>query len=123
MRNWHLTKGQIAIAAAKLKDHYADEARKRQAAAGGPHPGKPLPVNLPGAQSDARDAAGKAFGVSGKSVDQAETILKRGSPDLVTKVEHGEVSINRSAKASPAPWASLSSWDSVCCRVRRLALV
>lgn len=100
----HLTKGQIAIAAAKLKDHYAEEARARMAAGGGDR--KSGPVNLPDPiqnQGDAREAAGKAFGVSGKSVDQAETILKRGAPELVDKVERGEVSINQGRQIAQHP--------------------
>jgi hypothetical protein len=98
----HLTKGQLAIAAAKLKAHYAGEAKKRHAH-GLTSPGKSLPVRVPGAIGDARDLAGKATGVSGKAVDRAEAILKRGVPELIAKVESGEVSIRQGQQIARYP--------------------
>ena len=100
----HLTKGQIAIAAAKLKDHYAEDAKVRQIAAQKNDAGRSVKDNCPELISgQARDAAGKAFGVSGKSVDRAETILRRGADELVAKVERGEVSINQGQKIAQYP--------------------
>ena len=78
----HLTHSQLIAAASKLESYYAEEAKKRQVAAADARHGKLLPVNLPEA-GDARDLAGKICGVSGKTVDRAELILKQGIPELV----------------------------------------
>jgi hypothetical protein len=54
---------------ARVRKFYDDQAKERQKAAGGNHSKKALPENLPEALgADARDHAGKAVGVSGKSV-------------------------------------------------------
>ena len=53
---------------------YDRQARERMQVRKGDQPGA-SPVNLPGL-SDARDAAGKEFGVSGKSVDHATKVLE-----------------------------------------------
>jgi hypothetical protein len=53
--------------------------------------------------------AGRAFGVSGKSVDNAETILKRGAPDLVARVERGEDSINQGRQIAQFPKGAVAS--------------
>ena len=58
----HLTQQQLIMAASKLEAYYTEEAKKRQIASGGPHPGKAVVANLP------QPVAGKAFGVSGRSV-------------------------------------------------------
>jgi hypothetical protein len=99
----HLTKGQLAIAAAKLKAHYTAQAKARQVASGGPHPGKPVKEHVPEPRGQARDLAGKATGVSGRKVDEAEAILKRGVPELIAKVESGEVSINQGQQIARYP--------------------
>jgi hypothetical protein len=67
--------------AAKAKEQYAKEAKERKRAAGEKHGrGQKVPVNLPGANDagDARDKAGEALGVSGKSVDYAAKTLADG---------------------------------------------
>jgi len=63
VRRRHLSKGQAAMAAAKLKKYYAEEAKKRQATStGGRNP--QLVENSPQADGKARDHAGAQFGVS-----------------------------------------------------------
>ena len=53
------------MCAARAKGIYEREAKERQIASGGDQSKKSVPVNLPEPRkSDARDAAGKAFGVS-----------------------------------------------------------
>lgn len=67
---------------------------RRAVARGQTAPGKTLPENSPEAlkaKGDARDQAAARFGVSGVSVDQAEVVLKKGSPELIAKVERGEL--------------------------------
>ncbi|MBK8184962.1 MAG: hypothetical protein IPK63_19555 [Candidatus Competibacteraceae bacterium] len=66
------------MVAARFRDYYERQAKERQGH-GQTAPGQTLPVNLPEAikkSSDARDAAGKEFGVSGKSVDHATKVLE-----------------------------------------------
>jgi hypothetical protein len=43
----------------------------------------------------ARDLAGKAFGVSGRSVAKANVVRDKGIPELVAKVERGEISVHQ----------------------------
>jgi len=66
------------MCAARAREIYERDAKKRLDTKGG-HSG---PVNLPEAKGDARDLAGKAFGVSGKSVDHAKRVLDKGIPEL-----------------------------------------
>ena len=98
----HLTKGQLAIAAAKLKAHYAGEAKERMRLSEG-HGKKKGVEHVPHLSGRARDLAGQATGVSGKKVDEAEAILKRGVPELIAKVESGEVSINQGQQIARYP--------------------
>lgn len=86
----HLSKTQLGIVAAKLKGYYAEQAALRMKAGTDPM------VNSPqGDAGTARDLAGKACGVSGTTVDEAEAILKRGIPELIDKVTRGLISINQ----------------------------
>jgi hypothetical protein len=50
----------------------------------------------------ARDKAGKALNVSGKSVDHAATVREHGCPELIAAVERGEVSVSKAAKVAKA---------------------
>ncbi len=56
------------MCAARARDIYEQQAKERQKR----KPADSVPENLPEQKTDARDAAGKAFGVSGKSVDHAK---------------------------------------------------
>lgn len=61
------------MVAARAREYYDREAKKRMLAGKKADP----PENLPeGKASDARDAAGKAVGVSGKSVDLGKTCAR-----------------------------------------------
>ncbi len=72
----HLTVSQAAMCAARAREIYEREAKERQQST--LKQNATVPANLPErSKADARDAAGKAFGVSGKSVDHA-TILAPG---------------------------------------------
>lgn len=92
----HLSKGQAAIAAAKLKEYYAKEAKERMTAGINQH--SPVQKFAQGEKGKARDKAGEQFGVSGATVDDAEVVLKNGAPELVKKVAMGEISVNQGRK-------------------------
>ena len=67
------------MVAARVRGIYDKQAKDRMKAGGGDK--KSGMENLPhpiGGASTARDAAGKAVGVSGKSVDYATRVLERG---------------------------------------------
>lgn len=98
VRRRHLSKGQAAIAAAKLKEYYAKEAKERQATStGGTNP-QLVQKFAQAEKGKARDKAGEQFGVSGATVDDAEVVLKNGVPELVKKVATGEISVNQGRK-------------------------
>ena len=69
------------MCAARAREIYERQAKERLDTKGG-HSG---PVNLPEAKGDARDKAGAAFGVSGKSVDHATRVIEKGIPELLPK--------------------------------------
>ena len=54
--------------------------------------------NLPPC-SKARDAAGKEFGVSGKSVDHATRVLEKGVPELIEAVDEGRIAVSTAANS------------------------
>ena len=60
---------------ARARSIYDRQAKERQVQHGGTAPGKSLMENLPEViHATARDAAGKAVGVSGKSIDYATRV-------------------------------------------------
>lgn len=61
------------MVAARFRDYYERQAKERQGKR--TDLAEDIPANLPGC-ADARDAAGKEFGVSGKSVDHATKVLE-----------------------------------------------
>jgi hypothetical protein len=102
----HLTPSQRAMVAARARGIYDEEAKKRQRAGGGvggkvAH-GK-LPVNLPEAKIDSRDAAGKAAGVSGTYVDRATKVLANAVPEVVKAVDEGRMGVTTAAILATEP--------------------
>lgn len=77
-----MTPSQRAMCAAKAREIYDQRAKERQIR----KPSDSVQENLPEQKQQARDAAGKAFGVSGKSVDHATRVMKNGTPELVKAV-------------------------------------
>ena len=65
------------MVAGRARAIYDQQAKERQRDHGATAPGKKsLPANLPGViPVDSRDAAGRAVGVSGKSVDVILTVI------------------------------------------------
>jgi hypothetical protein len=85
----HLDESQRAMIAAKVM-----EMRSRAN----------LPASARG-NGRARDAAGAALNVSGRSVDHARVVRERGCPELIQAVERGAVSVSRArriAQSTPA---------------------
>lgn len=95
----HLTPSQSAMCAARARDIYDKQAKERQIR----KPSDSVPENLPEQKNDARDAAGKAFGVSGKSVDLATRVIKRGIPDLAKAVDAGRIAVSSAAIVANDP--------------------
>ena len=82
---------------------YAKQAKERQKLSKGR--GEKGPVNLPDLKSDARDAAGKAVGISGSTVDHATAVIKNGVPELADAVDAGDVAVSLAAKVAELPKA------------------
>lgn len=102
----HLTKGQLALAAARAREYYDEQAKERlkQGQEAGRQKQKGSVEILPQTESArARDLAGKAFGVSGKYVDYATKVIENAVPELVAAVEKGSMSITTAAILSTEP--------------------
>jgi len=97
----HLTTGQRATIAAKLKGDIEEKARDRK----GSNQHKSKVESLPPSQvGKSRDIAGQALKVSGKSVDAATKILNSGDQEVIAAVESGEMSLNAAVqKIEPQP--------------------
>lgn len=90
----HLSSAQSAMCAARASEIYEKQAKDRMLAGKKQDP----PANLPeGTHGDARDKAGKAFGVSGKSVDHAKTVIQKGIPELAKAVDEGRMAVSTAA--------------------------
>jgi hypothetical protein len=102
----HLTPSQLAMVAARARSIYDAQAKARMvegAAKGGQSKGKEnLPDPIPD-QQQARDAAGKAVGVSGKTVDFATRVLTKGAPELVKAVDDGRIAVSTAAIIAADP--------------------
>lgn len=99
----HLTPSQLSMVAGRARDYHDKQARARQGH-GQTAPGQTLPANLPErSKGDARDAAGKEFGVSGKSVDHATKVLEKGVPELIEAVDEGRIAVSTAAVLAHEP--------------------
>ncbi len=88
----HLKKGQLAMIAQKMLPHLQEEAKKRQGART-----DILPISAESSSSEAdqtsNEVAAAIVGVGKGMVQQANYVAKN-APELVTKVETGEVTLN-----------------------------
>ncbi|MFZ4440331.1 MAG: DUF5131 family protein [Syntrophales bacterium] len=102
----HLSAGQKAIAATKVIEYYAGEAKKRRQEHGKTAPGrkKTLPELVREVSVDKHDnettaQAGKMLGVSGRSVDGAKYILTNGTEEEKKTLVTGKAAIKPLEKA------------------------
>lgn len=97
----HLTPSQKAMVAVKLKELLEPEAKERKKR----KPSDSVVEKLPpqNGSSKSRDRAAAAVGISGKLVDAAEKVTKKGSMELQRAVTSGQVSVSRAAKIADAP--------------------
>jgi ParB-like chromosome segregation protein Spo0J len=92
----HLTPSQASMCAARAREIYEREAKERQTSS--LKQNNTVPANLPERnKGDARDLAGKAFGVSGKSVDHAKRVIEKGIPELAKAVDSGRMAVSTAA--------------------------
>ncbi len=90
----HLTPSQRAMVGARAREFYDRQTKERQKEAGKTHGRGRVPANLPEPiHADARDQAGKAVGVSGKTIDYATKVLREAERELVKAVDEGRVSV------------------------------
>lgn len=98
----HLTESQRTMVGARARDYYDKLAAERMKAGKGrdgsggrgnkKNPMENLPQGLTG-----RDDAGRAVGVSGRSIDFGTTVLTKGSKQLQRAVDEGRVSVSKAA--------------------------
>jgi ParB-like chromosome segregation protein Spo0J len=112
----HLTPSQKAMVAVKLKELLEPEAKERKRANGGDKKSakarEKSEVEIlppPKDKTKSRDQAAAAVGVSGKLVDAAEKVTKKGTPELQAAVVKGDVSVSRAAKIAEQPAEKQSS--------------
>ena len=104
----HLTPSQLAMVGARAREIYDREAKERQhegQKSGGRGNTKNSVENLPPSFSTgkARDAVGKAIGVSGKSIDHATRVLNQAVPEVVKAVDEGRMAVSTAAILAAEP--------------------
>lgn len=96
----HLSESQRAMVGAKLKEHFAAQARERMVS------GKalePSPKFGGGSAGEAADHAAALVNVSRGSVESAARVLAKGAAELVEAVERGEVAVSAAAEVARLP--------------------
>lgn len=100
----HLNASQKSQVALKLKKLLEPEAKERQKSGLKKGKANPVPAKLPERSGgDSRDRAASMLGISGKLVDAAEKVEKKGVPELAAAVTAGKVSVTRAAKIADEP--------------------
>ena len=98
LRRRHLKETQRAMVAARMLPHFEAEALLRRGVRGAVSDDM---ANWP--YGLARDHAGTHLGVSGKSVERARNLLKKGIPELITRVDAGKLAVSTAAKLAELP--------------------
>jgi hypothetical protein len=103
----HLTPSQLSMVGARAREIHDKAAKDRQRASGGDRKSKEsksVVENLPQPiQEKARDAVGKAIGVSGKSIDHATRVIKQAIPEVVKAVDEGRMAVSTAAILATEP--------------------
>lgn len=111
----HLTETQRGMIGARAKKLYEAQAKERMhegQKSGGRGHKKNLVENLPPSLAKAngrtvagkaRDLAGEAVGVSGKTIEYGVTVLSKGVPELIAAVDADEIAISTAARAASLP--------------------
>jgi len=95
----HMTPSQLSMVGDKARAIYDKEAKERQKEHGGTAPGKITGGKVTISDfGKARDAVGKAVGVSGSLIDRAAKVREKGTPELAKAVEEGRMSVSTAAK-------------------------
>ena len=104
LRRRQLTSAQLAVVAAKLMPHYAEEAAARKkklsgtrANPDGSQPEVPEKIPEPDACGDAREKAAQATGANPRYVSDVVKLQSK-APDLFKKIESGEMKIPAAMK-------------------------
>lgn len=100
----HLDESQRAMIGAKAKPLFETEAAERRRATQNNDSASAVKANLPEqAKGQARDMAARSVNVSPRSVESAATVLKKGTPELVERVESGEIKVSTAAEVAKQP--------------------
>lgn len=93
----HLDKSQCSMIGARAREMYDKAAKERQIEAGRTHGRGKVPelVPEPISRGDSRDRAGAAVGVCGPMIDRATRVLRKGTPELISAVDDGKISVSR----------------------------
>jgi len=106
----HLSESQRGMIGARAHGFYEKQAKERQQARKGKQAGATV-ENLPQLDSGtARDKAGKAVGVSGKTVDYGRRVLEQGTPELIAAVDADKVSVSTAARMVPKSPEEQNKW-------------
>jgi hypothetical protein len=87
------------MVAARAREYYDQQARERQKR----KPKDSVQENLPEQKGQSRDKAAAAVGVSGKSVDFATKVLRKGTPELIEAVDAGQLAVSKAARVAEMP--------------------
>ena len=110
-----LTESQRAMVAARMREYFDKEAKKRMeegrkkgggtAGRGRPKGENSSPANLPETKTgrDARDDAGAAVNVGGRTVDYATKVLRDGIEGLAESVDHGKMAVSVASSVADLP--------------------
>jgi ParB-like chromosome segregation protein Spo0J len=94
----HLNESQRALIGARAKPMFEEEAKARQGAR------TDISANLRGSDyGKASDQAARSVNVSPRSVESAAAVLKHGTPELVQRVEQGEIRVSAASTVARQP--------------------
>jgi len=100
----HLDESQRAMVGARIKVYLEAEAKKRQLAGLKKGDEAPVPANFPEREKgDARDQAGAAVSVSGRSISKAEKVIAGGCDELQAAVNQKKLSVDVAEKIAQRP--------------------